>query len=188
MSEEQLEIQQEGGTWSEIFDRDALFNQRPWTGVAALYLFLMFLGWVVYPVVRLAFYGLRDKGYGFARIVGLLLFTLAAFNLGSVNVAITRASLIYCLLAIVVLSMIVAWFTRQKLLADIKENWKQFLVEELIILVAFAFFLWIRYQNPDLWHPWRGGEKPMDFSYLNAVIKSSLFPAYDPWYAGGYIN
>ena len=188
LSEEQLETQQEGGTWAEIFDRDALFNKRPWTGVVALYLFLMFLGWVVYPVVRLAFYGLRDKGYGFARIVGLLLFTLAAFNLGSVNVAITRASLIYCLLAIVVLSMIVAWFTRQKLLADIKENWKQFLVEELIFLVAFAFFLWIRYQNPDLWHPWRGGEKPMDFSYLNAVIKSSLFPAYDPWYAGGYIN
>ena len=188
LTEQDKQTQQAGGTWSELFDRHGLLNQHTWLAVLAFYIFFWLLGVFVFPIVRLALPGLKDKGYAFARIIGLLLFVLIVFNLGSVKVPVTRTLLWLVLFVILAASLIVAWLTRKGLTEDLKALWKQFLVEEAIFLLAFAFFLWIRYQNPDLWHPWRGGEKPMDFSYLNAVIKSTTFPAYDPWYAGGYIN
>ena len=73
-----------------------------------------------------------------------------------------------------------------------KKEWRErrtyFLLVEGLFLAFFVFDLLIRLGNPDLWHPWKGGERPMDFSYLNAVLKSTAFPPYDPWFAGGYIN
>lgn len=70
----------------------------------------------------------------------------------------------------------------------IKAQPRYYLVIEGLFLAFFLLDLFIRLGNPDLWHPSKGSKKPMDFSYLNAVLKSTSFPPYDPWFAGGYIN
>ncbi len=188
LSDKNLEIQQQNGTWSELFDRNDLLNRNPVLAVLAFYGFSLLLGLLVFPLLRLALPGLKDKGYGYSKIIGFLLFAFLAFILGSAGIAVTRGLLLVVVGLIALAGLVSGWLTRHDLFKDLKRIWKQLLLEEVITLVMFAFFLLIRWLNPDLWHPWRGGEKPMDFSYLNAVIKSTVFPAYDPWYAGGNIN
>jgi YYY domain-containing protein len=92
------------------------------------------------------------------------------------------------LLVIVFINGLLFFFNRETIAGEIQQNWKKILVIEAVGVTFFLAFLLVRLGNPDLWHPYKGGEKPMDFSYLNAVLKSTTFPPYDPWFAGGYIN
>jgi len=52
----------------------------------------------------------------------------------------------------------------------LRRAWPLILIEEVVFVLTFAIFLFIRYGNGDLWHFFLGGERPMDFAYLNAVL------------------
>jgi uncharacterized membrane protein len=85
-------------------------------------------------------------------------------------------------------SALAEWLDRKSLIAFLRERRREIAWVELFALALFVLDLAIRLGNPDLWHPAKGGEKPMDLSYLTAVLKSTSFPPYDPWLAGGMIN
>jgi YYY domain-containing protein len=188
LSEEQLETQQDNGTWSELFDRESPINTSPTLAVIAMYFFTWLLGLIIYPLLRLALPGLADKGYPFIRIAGLMMLAYLVWLAGSCGIPFTRTTILAVLGLLLLVGTVLAVLQRKALREDLRQHWRYYLVVEAIALVSFLCFLFIRMGNPDLWHPWKGGEKPMDFSYLNAVIKSTTFPPYDPWFAGGYIN
>ncbi len=180
--------QTQGGTWSELFNRESALNRYPFFGAAILYLFISLFGWLSFPMIRLALGGLQDKGFAFAKISALLGLAYLVFIAGNFDIPATKTTIMLFFMLIIAVNLIIAFFTRKSLLIDLKRLWKQYLLVEVLSLLAFAFFLYVRYQNPDLWHPWKGGEKPMDFSFFNAVLKSTIFPAYNPWFAGDFIN
>ena len=182
------EIQQSGGTWSELFSRDSLFNSHQGLGLLLWYGVLLLLGVVVYPTTRILFKGLKDKGYAFSRLLGLLLLAFGAWMAGSASIPVERWLITLVFLALLAVNGWLFWKERDLIKAELKENQKAIFQFELVFLVFFVIFILVRLGNPDLWHPYKGGEKPMDFAYFNAIIKSSTFPPYDPWYAGGYIN
>ncbi len=184
----QLAVQQKGGTWSDLFDPNALLNRFPGLGLVIWYLVIFGLGLVVYPLVRAAFPGLADHGYPLSRIVGLLLWAWLAWMAGSLGLSYSRLIIGLSLGIVVLAGLILGWCQRQELLQEFRARWKYFLLVEGIFLGFFLIDLFIRLGNPDLWHPYKGGERPMDFAFFNAILKSNTFPPYDPWFAGGYIN
>ncbi len=178
--------QQSGGTWSSI----TFLRWMPdWITPAVWYIAAQLFALVVLPIAFVVFRPWPDRGYLFAKPLGLLLVATVAWLLVGANVL--QFSFFAVLLALIVLAAI-SYITLRLIGADLKAhlvaNRRRIIRMEVLLLIGYMAFLLIRAANPDLWHPWKGGEKPMDFAYLNAVVKSSTVPPYDPWYAGGYLN
>ena len=178
----------QGGTWSSMFDRDSLANRWP----TLIWLLALYAAWAWRPFrsALSPFARLRDRGYVLCKTLGLLLLGYLSWLLPSLQLcAYSRAALICAAAGLCWRSSAaVAWRQRRAMLAFVRARWRLLLANELLFLAFFFVFWLIRRGNPDLWHPVMGGEKPMDLAYLNAIIKSTYFPPYDPWFAGGYLN
>lgn len=182
-------IQTQGGTWSELFNRAWAINQQPVFTVAAWWLAIMLIGFAVWPILYAILPGLPDRGYPMAKIAGLLIIGWIAWAGGALRfLTWSQGGLLIILLALAGFSALIAWRKRREFFGYVRLNWRHFVIVEVITLVMFVAFVFVRLGNPDLWAQVLGGEKPMDFTYFNAVLRSTVFPPYDPWFAGGYMN
>jgi len=181
-----LEAQQSGGTWSEVFRRDGWANRAPWL---SWFLALELICLIAFPLTWWALRPLHDRGLLFSRVVGLLLVAWVAWLLvdsGAVQFSIAAIALAMLIVAIPSVAVLaVSW---RDIAGWLREHWRMVLAAEALFVLAYLAFVLIRAANPDLWHPWRGGEKPMELAYFTAVARSSALPPYDPWFAGGYLN
>ena len=188
LSPEQWAAQQNAGTWADLFDRSSLINSSQiltvlfWLGAFWL------LGIIFMPLTAVIFRPLKDKGWGISRFLGLIIWGYAVWLAVSLGAEYSRKTILLVLAAFTLLNACILLIHRRKVPELLKTIRKDVLRTELVFLAAFFFFLFVRFMNPDLWHPYKGGERPMDFSYFNAILKSTSFPPYDPWFAGGHLN
>jgi YYY domain-containing protein len=183
---EEKAVQQSGGTWSKIVHRDSWTNRLP---VLAWLLVVEMAYLVTLPLTMLIFRPLPDRGIVLARMLGLLGVSYAAWLLVSLGwIDFSRTALLIGFLAMGSLSSLVLLTRWREIKQFLIQHWRLLLLGEVLFISAFLAFAALRAANPDLWHPWRGGEKPMEMAYLNAVIRSTSLPPFDPWFAGGYLN
>jgi YYY domain-containing protein len=187
-AEEQAQ-QQASGTYADIFATDGLLSQNPWLAAIVWWLAVVLLGWLALPLTFTVFKGLPDRGYPLARILILLVLSYFAWLAASLQLLPhTRSTLLLGLGLLVLLNLALFWRGRKEIIRFIRQNRSLIVVVELLAVGLYVLFIAIRLGNPDAWDVIWGGEKPMNLSYFNAILKSTTFPPYDPWFAGGYIN
>lgn len=189
LTEDRREIQETNGSWFNRFDRNSLINTQPVITVGAWWLAIMTVGWVTWPLLFMLFPGLADRGYAISKLAGLVLAGWSTWAAATAGLALwSQDGILLALLVIALVGLAIIARQRAVFLDYVRAHWRQLAAIEMITLLAFLAFLAVRLTNPDLWHPAFGGEKPMDFAYFNGVLRSTIFPAIDPWYAGGYLN
>jgi YYY domain-containing protein len=188
-TQDMRQTQYDNGTWSDRFFPNALINTQPLLTALLWWLTIMIFGWLTFPLLFVAFPGLADRGYGIAKFAGILLVAWFAWFAASLRIPLwSQGGIVLALILLALVSGLLGWQARAELLAFVREHRRRLMWIEIITLIAFLGFLFVRLTNPDLWHPGYGGEKPMDFAYFNGVLRSTIFPPIDPWFAGGYIN
>lgn len=186
--------QNDGGGWQDIFPKSSPLNQSEILAWLAWLILAEILGLAAYPLIAHTICKngknpLADTGWAASKILGLLLIAVSVWWLASAKlVAFERGPIWGIIITFALFGCITAWKDRRQLIKNLGERLPFVLAAESIFLIAFIAWTLVRAGNPDLWHPVAGGEKPMDFAYLNGILRSSYFPPIDPWFANGYIN
>ena len=164
-------------------------SSSPWLAVGWWWLVVSALGWVAWPLAFRLFGVLRDRGFLLSKTLGWLLSGWLLWVFASSGLAqnsVRNAWLVAGMVALVGAAVLV--FTRRDVLSFVRRTWGILLVGEVLFAGSFLFFVLVRRANPDIWQPWFGGEKFMEFAFLNGILRSPYFPPVDPHFAGGYIN
>ncbi|MFN3704467.1 MAG: DUF2298 domain-containing protein [Thermoflexales bacterium] len=195
-----LRDQQAGGTWSELFpassplNRSELLAVLAWMalthalGVAAFMLYVALARPLVTSRLQ-AHLPIGALGLALAFTLGFALVAWTTWLMASARLAPFTRPVIWAVIGTVLIAgALVGHLHRELVFAILRRDRWAMLAAEAVFICSFVCFLLIRAGNPDLWHPYMGGEKPMDFAYFNSVLRATWFPPQDPWFAGGYIN
>lgn len=143
------------------------------------------LGLLALPLSLKVFRNLPDKGYAFSKILGLLCFSYVIWLSASTRLLPNhRLTMLFFLLAFS--SLFVLWLRRHPatITKQLQACRPAILTTEIVFLSTFVLWIVVRSYSPAI----LATEKPMDFAFLNSILRTSYFPPPDPWLSGFSLN
>ena len=146
---------------------------------------IFFLTGIIFiPLTSFLFSGFLDKGYIFAKIIGIALLSYVIFILGFLRLIPFRTENIFLIMAIFLLANLFLWKKNKKSNFKIKPLLPIFILEELLFISILIFWSWIHAHQPEI----HGLEKYMDYGFINSIARSEYFPPVDMWFPPFHIN
>ena len=140
------------------------------------------------PLTWRLFGRLPGRGYPLAKALGLLLVSYVLW-LGAI-LHVLPNSFGGAVVALLIVAVVSWWLGRdgwqldaggvRPLVAWLRAHWRTVLTTELLFALVLAAWAAFRAFNPDI----AGTEKPMEFAFVNGILRSPLFPPQDPWLSG----
>lgn len=140
-------------------------------------------GLLIWPLTFRMFRDLPDHGYAVTRAAGLLVVGYVFWimsSLGYLNLTVSGISISLVLLGIFGFCY---WKAGDSFIW-IQENVRYVLVTETVFIITFGIWAYIRCLNPDI----SGTEKPMEFAFMNSILRGGSMPPEDPWLSGYAIS
>jgi len=144
------------------------------------------IGLAALPLTLRVFRNLPDRGYPFARPLGWLLTGYGFWLLVTFRfLTNTRSAAAFVLLLVAGLAWGLEWLRGDgSPLTWLREHRRIVLTYEVLFALALLIGVIYRAYNPQI----MGTEKPMEFAFLNGVLRSKYFPPQDPWLSGFAIS
>jgi YYY domain-containing protein len=150
------------------------------------YLALAACGVIALPLAYHFLRFLPDRGYAFTKSLGLLAAGYVFWLLGSLGfLQNNAASLLFA--AALVLGAGLALLRRrgiEELRLWLVDHVGEIVALEALFLAAFALMAIGRAYNPEI----VATEKPMEFMFINSILRSPAFPPHDAWLSGHAIS
>jgi YYY domain-containing protein len=140
--------------------------------------FTIFLLGIVFLPTACYFFGkFADRGYIFAKVIGIIISSYIVWLLGSLQILpFTRITLIVVLLGSAISNLYLFNILKQKK-AFTNFPFGLAVFEEILFFTGLAFWSYVRATEPSI----RGLEKFMDFGFVNSILRSNFFPPQDMW-------
>ncbi|MFQ5942185.1 MAG: DUF2298 domain-containing protein [Anaerolineales bacterium] len=149
--------------------------------IVAWWLVASLLGLLAFPLTYRIFHRLPDRGYAFARPLGLLAASYVLWLGASVELVPNNlGGAVGALLALGALSLWVLRGKRGEIKRWIRANHRTILSVEVLFGASYLVWAFVRANNPEIAFT----EKPMELAFLNSILRSESFPPIDPWLSG----